>query len=153
MTRVHLSSAVLASCLLLALLAAATPAAADSPKVLVVVERAVTDAVTDTGEKGDTNGDLLTWSNELFDAANAKKVGTDQGYCVRVAKGVAWECTWTNVFAEGNLAVAGTFYDKGDSTMAITGGTGAYAGARGSMKLHARNPEASEYDFTFEILN
>lgn len=152
MNRVRLSSAAVAVGLFCAL-AATAASAADSPKIVQVVERATTDAVTDTGEKGDTNGDLLTWANDLFDAANVKKVGTDQGYCVRVAKGVSWECAWTNTLADGNIAVAGSFYDKGDSTMAIIGGTGAYAGARGSMKLHARNPEASEYDFTFEILN
>lgn len=151
MNRIQLSSAVLAPYLLLALWG--TAAASDSRKVMKVVERAVTDAVTDTGEKGDSNGDLLTWSNELFDAANAKKVSTDQGYCVRVANSVAWECTWNNVLADGRIAVAGPFCDKGDSTMASTGGTGAYAGARGFMRLHARNPDASEYDFTLEILN
>lgn len=161
MNRVPLSSVALSACLLLAAWGAGAPAAvaADtavvngSAKVVTLVERATTDAVTDTGEKGDSNGDLLTWSNELFDAANAKKVGTDQGYCVRVAKGVSWECTWTNTLADGSITVAGSFLDKGDSTLAITGGTGAYAGARGFMRLHPRNPEASEYDFTFEILN
>jgi hypothetical protein len=35
--------------------------------------------------------------------------------------------------------------------MAITGGTGKYAGARGQMKLHARDEKGSEYDFTYEL--
>ncbi|MEO7795174.1 MAG: allene oxide cyclase family protein [Thermoanaerobaculia bacterium] len=147
---VHLTSSVLAAGLLFAL--AGASAAADAPQVVTFVERAITDAVTDIGEKGDSNGDLLTFANDLFDAGNANKVGTDQGFCVRVAKGIAWECLWTNSLADGQITVQGPFLDKGDSTLAITGGTGAYAGARGQMKLHPRNPEGSMFDFTFEIL-
>jgi len=155
MNRVHRSSVALASSLLLAVWGSAAPAAfaGDPVKVVKVVERATTDAVTDTGEKGDSNGDLLTFANDLFDLANVKKVGTDQGFCVRAAKGVSWECIWTSSLADGQITVGGPFLDKGDSTLAITGGTGSYAGARGQMKLHARNAEGSEYDFTFEILN
>jgi hypothetical protein len=36
--------------------------------------------------------------------------------------------------------------------LAITGGTGAYAGARGEMALHARNPEGTEFDFRYSIM-
>ena len=47
-----------------------------------VVEHATTDAVTDTGKKGDTAGDLLTFANKLYNAGNTTKVGSDNGYCV-----------------------------------------------------------------------
>jgi hypothetical protein len=47
--------------------------------------------------------------------------------------------------------VQGPFYDKGDSVLAITGGTGKYAGARGEMKLHYRNEKGTEYDFVYEL--
>ena len=36
-------------------------------------------------------------------------------------------------------------------TLAITGGTGQWSGASGEMLLHARNPEGTEYDFTFML--
>jgi hypothetical protein len=35
--------------------------------------------------------------------------------------------------------------------LAITGGTGKYAGARGQMKLHHRNPKGTEFDFHYEL--
>ena len=35
--------------------------------------------------------------------------------------------------------------------LAVTGGTGKYRGARGEMKLHARDAKGSEYDFTFNL--
>ncbi|HEX2619902.1 MAG TPA: allene oxide cyclase family protein [Phototrophicaceae bacterium] len=116
-----------------------------------VIEHATTDVVTDTGEEGDSVGDVLTFANEVFDEANATKVGTDNGYCIRTAVGAAWECHWTLTLDDGSLTVDGPFYDAGDSTLAITGGTGEYAGAKGQMQLHALNPEGTEYDFIYEL--
>jgi allene oxide cyclase len=116
-----------------------------------VVERAATDAVTDTGAPGDTAGDLLTFANPVFDAANKKQVGTDQGYCIRTEVGKSWECFWTISLADGQITVEGPFLDKGDSVLAVTGGTGKFAGARGQMKLHARDEKGSEYDFVYEL--
>jgi hypothetical protein len=117
-----------------------------------VVERALTDATLDLGAKGDSVGDLLTWGNPIFDAANKTQIGTDQGYCVRVVVGKSWECTWTNLFKDGQIMVEGPFYDDKDSIFAIIGGTGKYAGARGSLKLHARDAKATSYQFIFELL-
>jgi len=51
----------------------------------------------------------------------------------------------------GDVLVEGPFYDAKDSTLAITGGTDEYKEASGQMKLHARNPEETEYDFTYEV--
>lgn len=120
-------------------------------EVLHLVERADTDAVVDTGAKDDSPGDLLTFANPVFDATNKTQVGTDQGFCVRTVAGKAWECWWTLSLTDGQLTVQGPFLDKGDSVMAITGGTGKYANARGQMKLHARNEKGTEFDFVYEI--
>lgn len=120
-------------------------------EALHVVERATTDAVTDTGATGDSAGDILTFANEVFDRANATKLGDNQGFCVRTAVGKAWECWWTLWLAGGQITVQGPFLDKGDSVLAITGGTGKYASSRGQMKLHARNEKGTEYDFVYEL--
>lgn len=133
----------------LALLAAAANASAG--EVIAVVERADTDAVTDTGAKGDSVGDVLTFANPVFDRANKTQIGTDQGYCVRTVVGKAWECNWTMSLKDGQLTVEGPFLDAGDSVLAITGGTGKYAGARGQMKLHARDAKGAAYDFVYEL--
>ncbi|HZF14788.1 MAG TPA: dirigent protein [Steroidobacteraceae bacterium] len=131
--------------------AALVSVGAQAGNSIAVVEHAATDAVTDTGAPGDTVGDLLTFANPVFDAANKKQVGTDQGYCIRTEVGKAWECFWTISLADGQITVEGPFLDKGDSTLAVTGGTGKYAGARGQMKLHARDEKGSEYDFAYEL--
>jgi allene oxide cyclase len=120
------------------------------PERVVVIEHADTDVVTDTGQAGDTAGDLLTFANPVYDAANEEQVGRDQGDCVRIdpADG-KWECRWITWVGGGALTVEGPFYDTKDSVMAITGGTGRYNNARGSMTLHAISP--TEFRFTFDI--
>jgi allene oxide cyclase len=35
--------------------------------------------------------------------------------------------------------------------MVVTGGSGKYAGAKGSMKLHARDAKGSAYDFGYDL--
>ena len=129
---------------------------AASPGVtrLHVVEHADTDTVVDTdGDAADSTGDLLTFHNEVFDDSDTVSVGTDQGECVRIEVGVSWECRWVNFVEGGSITVEGPFFDAGPSTMAITGGTGVYRGARGTMRLAAANQAATEYDFVFRILN
>lgn len=126
-------------------------AASASADTLKLVERATTDAVADTGASGDSAGDILTFANEIYDAGNATKLGDDNGWCIRTVVGKAWECFWTLSLADGQITVEGPFLDAGDSVLAITGGTGKYAGAKGEMKLHARNDKGSEYDFVYDL--
>jgi allene oxide cyclase len=129
---------------------AAVPALA--AEKIQLVEHADTDATLDLGAKGDSVGDLLTFANPVYDAANKTQVGSDQGYCVRVIAGKSWECFWTLRLKEGQITIEGPFYDAGDSVMAVTGGTGKYVGAKGSMKLHSRDAKGSSYDLVYELL-
>jgi allene oxide cyclase len=117
-----------------------------------VVERAATDVVTDTGAEGDTVGDILTFANEVYDEANENMMGTDQGYCIRVVIGAAWECNWTLMLEDGSVTVEGPFYDAGESVLAITGGTGAYASATGQMLLRAHDDTGTSFDFVYQIM-
>ena len=119
-------------------------------KAITVIEHATSDTTTDTGATGDSVGDVLTFANDVFDPTNAKKVGTDQGYCLRVVAGTSYECTWTTFLPGGQIVVSGPFYDAKDSTLAITGGTGRYRDARGTMDLHSRNGGA-EFAFVFHL--
>ena len=127
-----------------------TAAEIRKPTTIHVIEHARTDTVIDTGKKGDTTGDLLTFHNPVFDKADRKQAGHDQGQCIRIAVGSSWECTWTTFLPGGQIVVAGPFYDAKDSTLAITGGTGRYRDARGTMDLHARSG-GTEFAFVFHI--
>ena len=117
-----------------------------------LVERALTDATLDLGAKGDSVGDIMTWANPMFDAGNKTQLGTDQGFCIRVLVGKSWECTWTTTLKDGQISVEGSFKDEGDSVLAVIGGTGKYAGAKGQLKVHPRDAKATAYDFIFDLL-
>jgi hypothetical protein len=118
---------------------------------IALVERATSDAVTDTGPKGDSAGDLLTFANDVYDKDNKTKLGVDSGWCIRTVVGKSWECFWTLQLDKGSITVHGPFLDSGDSLLAITGGTRVYSGAKGEMKLHARDAKGSEYDFVYNL--
>lgn len=119
-----------------------------------LIEHAETDTVRHIGpaNEEDSVGDVLAFANPVYGSSNKMKEGTDNGQCIRTAVGKAWECIWTVMLSGGQMTVEGPFYDGGkDSELAITGGTGEYKDADGQMKLHARNPEETEYDFVYEV--
>jgi allene oxide cyclase len=118
-----------------------------------VIEHAITDTEVPLAPGGkDVKGDILTFNNPVFNTANTKQVGHDEGFCTRIqVKLGIWECLWTTFLAGGQITVQGPYYDTRNSTLTITGGTGAYDGARGQMKLLARDG-GKEYDFIFELL-
>ena len=118
---------------------------------LVLVERATTDAVLDVGAKGDSAGDILTFGNDIFDASDKNKLGSDNGWCIRTVAGKAWECFWTLFLQDGQITVAGPFMDGKDSVLAVTGGTGKYQNKRGEMTLHARDAQGTAYDFKYHL--
>jgi hypothetical protein len=137
---------------LTALAAALLTLPAAAAEQIKVVERPVGETTVDLGAKGDSVGDMLVFANGVFDAANKTQVGTDQGYCVRIIVGKSWECFWTLNLKAGQITLEGPFMDEGDSLFTVTGGTGRYAGAKGSMKLHPRDAKSSSYDFTYDLL-
>ena len=116
-----------------------------------VIEHAITDAVTN-GSASDAAGNVLTFANPVFDKKDAQQVGSDQGYCVRIVVGKTWECNWTTFLPNGQITVEGPFSDTGNTVVAITGGTGKYRNARGSMELNYHNPAGTEFDFVFHVI-
>jgi allene oxide cyclase len=115
-----------------------------------VVEHAVTDAVSN-GTQADAVGNVLTFANPVYNAADTKKAGSDNGFCVRSVKGKAWECLWTTFLANGQITVEGPFSDTGNTKLAITGGTGAFASSRGWMELNYHNKKGTKFDFIFHL--
>jgi hypothetical protein len=155
--QVYVRSAMLATrlrfvlFLMVAMLAVpAVLAAAAAAQTIHVVERADTDAVTN-GSEEDALGNVLTWHNKVYDAKNKRQVGYDAGYCVRTLVGKSWECSWSTYLKAGAIMVQGPFSDSGGSVLAITGGTGAYAGAQGTMNLRYHNKAGTAFDFIFHL--
>jgi allene oxide cyclase len=128
--------------------------ASDKPKTeagaVHVIEHATSDAVTN-GSADDAAGNVLTFANDVFDSADQSKVGSDQGYCVRIVVGKTWECNWTTFLSGGQITVEGPFSDTGNTVLAITGGTGTYRNARGWMELDYHNAAGTAFDFVFHL--
>jgi allene oxide cyclase len=130
----------------------AKPARAHASGATVhVIEHAITDTEIPTGGGKDVKGNVLTFNNPVFNIANTKQVGHDEGFCVRVApaQGI-WECLWTTFLKAGQITVQGPYYDTRNSVLSITGGTGAYRDSRGQMTLLSRDG-GKEYDFIFHL--
>jgi hypothetical protein len=138
-------------------LLSATPASAieivvGTPDRLTVVEHASSDATASIGKAKDNRGDILTFANPVFDAADRKQLGADNGFCIRTVAGAAYECIWTLLLRDGQITTEGPFHDAGDTTLAVTGGTGKYLGVKGQMLLHARDAKGTAYDFKYTLV-
>ncbi len=104
------------------------------PQTLVTYADARTDKaqLIDTGDPGDSVGDILVFDQPLLDK-NRKPVGNNSGICIRTRVGHSFQCQWTLSFRNGTIQVAGREFDEGTSTLSIVGGTDHYAGIRGDM--------------------
>lgn len=145
-------AAVLASGLTAAALAfGSNPGGIGEPVTIHVIEHPITDQVIDIGKPGDSPGDQLPFANPIFDADNDTRVGSDEGNCIRASTAQGrWECTWTTFLHNGQVTVEGPYRDALATTvLAVTGGTGAYANARGQMVLHLRSD--GNFDFIFQL--
>ncbi len=112
----------------------------------------------DLGRKGPSSGDRLVTRGLLFDAAGRQRTGTYVGEIVtHDHKKLLVQTTLTATFPEGQLTVAGSMLfrrvlSRTGATLAITGGTGAYSDAGGSVTMHARKIRGDDgFMFTFDI--
>jgi Dirigent-like protein len=84
-------------------------------------------------------GDVTVFRNPLFDAANARRVGHIAGICTVIKGGTVARalvyCAVGMQLRRGSIEFQGTGNLSGRAaSIAIVGGTGAYAGARGSLR-------------------
>ena len=83
-------------------------------------------------------GDILAFSNPIFDGSRKHRLGVSSAQCIatragRVASAI-YTCSGTFALNDGTIAVAAL--QRGEPTtqqLAVTGGTGAYDGARGTI--------------------
>jgi len=110
------------------------------PRTLVTIADARTSPAQhiDTGEPGDSVGDILVFDQPLLDK-DMKEIGNNSGTCVRTRVGHSSQCQWTLTFEKGSIHVAGRELDQGTSTVTIVGGTGKYSGISGAMESTNNN--------------
>jgi len=121
----------------LLLFAAVTGASCSLPERQVLVT--IADArqsgarVIDTGDAGDSVGDIHVFDQPLLDEAH-RRIGNNSGICIRTRLGHSFQCQWTLTFEDGTVQVTGREFEQGESWITIVGGTGKYAGISGEMK-------------------
>ena len=112
----------------------------ETPQTLVTIAdaRVNTAQTIDTGEPGDSVGDILTFDQPLLDK-DMKEIGNNSGTCVRTRVGHSFQCQWTLTLENGTIQVSGRELDQGTSTLSIVGGTGKYSGISGEMESSNNN--------------
>ncbi|MFV2004163.1 MAG: hypothetical protein ACC650_03110 [Gammaproteobacteria bacterium] len=111
-----------------------TACSRQAPQTLITIADARENPaqLIDTGEPGDSVGDMLVFDQPLLDK-DKNTIGNNSGSCVRTWVGVSFQCQWTLTMDDGSIQVGGREYDKGSSILSITGGTGKYSGITGEM--------------------
>jgi hypothetical protein len=96
----------------------------------------------------DSVGDQDVFNAKFF--MRNEQVGRDGGVCTLVELPSIYHCNATNWFDKGQLTVQtiGDFSSTEPGHFAITGGTGAYRGARGEVKYVAK-PDGADVTFRF----
>jgi hypothetical protein len=113
----------------------------DRVQVIHLVARADQETFLDLGEQGNSLGDQMVFSDNLF--RGGKKVGISGATCTLVRLvprvSVTFQCVVTLSLPRGQITVRGLVsFPEADQTpffVAITGGTGAYRTAHGEVKV------------------
>lgn len=120
-----------------------------SGRTLTLIEQDESSAFADTGAKSPnrrnprfSGGDLHVFTSAVFNHANVR-IGRLYAHCVAVRGGrsfvrALFQCTGTFVLRDGTIVVNAAFrgnQDDEDVRLAVTGGTGSYEGARGSVTV------------------
>jgi allene oxide cyclase len=140
----------------LAVVAFVSSTSATAATTITVIEHEVSEHFVDLGQSGLGPGDFFTFHNPIYNSTNTTRVGRDQGSCIRITRVLAnnrgsWECSWTTFLHDGTSTVTAEspFYDTGQGTGAITGGTGVYVGAGGTIDL--TNCTETQCTFRFNL--
>lgn len=135
--------------LLLLVLSACTQ---EQAQILITIADARIDKaqLIDTGEPGDSVGDILIFDQPLLDE-HLQPIGTNSGTCLRTRVGHSFQCQWTLSLENGSIQVAGREFDEGVSTVSIVGGTGIYAGIRGDMASVNNNDDTFTQTLRYSV--
>ncbi|XP_019067523.1 allene oxide cyclase isoform X1 [Solanum lycopersicum] len=86
-------------------------------------------------------GDLVPFSNKLYTADLKKRIGITAGLCILIKheeekKGDRYEAVYSFYFGDyGHIAVQGAYLTYEETYLAVTGGSGIFAGVSGQVKL------------------
>jgi hypothetical protein len=112
--------------------------AANRQLIELISEATTINHFVDVGEAGPSPGDSYAFSDRLFSPDSAQQVGRADGHCTLIAPSARrFTCTITSSLEEGDITTEWilVFIPGAVNVGAVTGGTGAYANARGEVTL------------------
>ena len=147
MSRIHLGAALAVAALALAGTASAdtvekSHVSHDRTIRLVEANKELQPTFIDTGKPGPSVGDVAVARDEVL-GENGSPAGTFRQVCTLVdlvggPPTSTFECIGSLALKEGTITIAGPFVPAApEQSAAITGGTGAYAAARGEVTVRA----------------
>jgi hypothetical protein len=133
--RVTAAAASLTAAVVVGGVGAASVSASAGVAALRFYEKPGTAHVIDNAPKGKKAGlgDFVLYASPVFDR-HGKQVGTDHAVCV-ILSAAQSQCDSTLLLPKGQLLTRGIFGKNAGSQVAVIGGTGAYAAARGTMTM------------------
>lgn len=87
-------------------------------------------------------GDLILFTNKIYDGTLQMRLGISAGTCTLIKyypekDGQRYEASFSFYFGDyGHISMQGAYLTFEDSFLAVTGGTGIFAGVYGTVKLH-----------------
>jgi hypothetical protein len=117
-------------------LASASPAA-NAPRTLTLIaaDTGQGEVYIDAGEKGESAGDTVIFSELLYERAGARKpIGHVEVLCISTSLGAA-RCNGTIYLPSGKIEASGAIHFRKTFRIPVVGGTGAYSGTGGELQI------------------
>lgn len=116
-------------------------------RTLVVYSRELRGAEVDVGRNGFGPGDYFVFEEALFNRAG-KRIGGDSVRCMLMVR--TFRCDGTGrIWGVGKIEISGSVFWERDNRYSITGGTGRYAGAGGTLRVFDEPGGRSRLEFHF----
>lgn len=128
-------------------------------RTFTVFSKTVQFAAIDLGDSGPSLGDQFVFSDDLFTENGGSNVGSDGGVCTTVRHEKSGtdtvQCAVTFSFEGGQIATQalltvenGAF--SGSQTGPVTGGSGAFRGARGEVTVKFLSADTADITFALD---
>jgi hypothetical protein len=117
-------------------------AAATGPATIRIKNREISVSRVDVGRRGKSPGDMEIIRQRLLDRRTNRTIGRAELMCTFVDSGRSRICRGTYFMPRGKLVVGGSLLYRQFYDLAVTGGTGLYDNARGTVTVTrmARRP-------------
>jgi hypothetical protein len=95
-------------------------------------------------------GAQLVFTGMIYEPSGTAAIGRDQASCTRTApgNGQVFECLMTFILPKGQIYAEAASSHSGPATGVVTGGTGSYAGMRGTFQFTATGNARVDLTFT-----